>query len=54
MENINGRKLVEDGDLCERRNGSVWFVFNILRIHVMDWSIDILKCIMWLCGRKRS
>ncbi|KAL8150043.1 uncharacterized protein LOC141709075 [Apium graveolens] len=21
MENVNGRKLVEDGDLCERRNG---------------------------------
>lgn len=21
MENLNGRKLVEEGDLCERRNG---------------------------------
>lgn len=21
MENANGRKLVEDGELCERRNG---------------------------------
>lgn len=21
MENLNGRKLVEDGELCERRNG---------------------------------
>jgi hypothetical protein len=21
MENLNGRKLVEAGDLCERRNG---------------------------------
>lgn len=23
MENVNGRKLVEDGELCERRNGIV-------------------------------
>lgn len=23
MENLNGRKLVEAGDLCERRNGIV-------------------------------
>lgn len=22
MENLNGRKLVEAGDLCERRNGN--------------------------------
>jgi hypothetical protein len=22
MENVNGRKLVEGGDLCERRNGN--------------------------------
>ena len=22
MENLNGRRLVEDGDLCERRNGN--------------------------------
>ncbi|MQL85109.1 hypothetical protein Taro_017625 [Colocasia esculenta] len=28
MENINGRKLVESGELCERRNGTqiLWFI----------------------------
>lgn len=25
MENLNGRKLVEAGDLCERRNGIVLY-----------------------------
>lgn len=24
MENLNGRKLVEAGDLCERRNGDAY------------------------------
>jgi hypothetical protein len=29
MENINGRKLVEGGDLCERRNGIVFLICDI-------------------------
>lgn len=28
MENLNGRKLVEEGDLCERRNGLVVYLIN--------------------------
>lgn len=28
MENLNGRKLVEEGDLCERRNGLVVCLIN--------------------------
>lgn len=31
MENLNGRELVEAGDLCERRNGDA-FHSNTLRI----------------------
>lgn len=30
MENLNGRKLVESGDLCERRNGhTVNFILTL-------------------------
>lgn len=29
MENVNGRKLVEDGDLCERRNGLALCLSNL-------------------------
>lgn len=27
MENLNGRKLVEAGELCERRNGAMSYFF---------------------------
>lgn len=26
MENLNGRKLVEGGELCERRNGAMSYL----------------------------
>jgi len=28
MENLNGRKVVEAGDLCERRNGLVFLLYD--------------------------
>lgn len=28
MENFNGRKRVEAGDLCERRNGIVFILYD--------------------------
>ena len=31
MENLNGRELVESGDLCERRNGDVVYYNNFER-----------------------
>jgi len=30
MENPNGRKVVEAGDLCERRNGIVFLLYNLM------------------------
>lgn len=33
MENLNGRELVEAGDLCERRNGDA-FCSNNLKINI--------------------
>lgn len=39
MENLNGRKLVEAGDLCERRNGYE-VDFSDLKIFVIAWSAD--------------
>ena len=29
MENLNGRKVVEAGDLCERRNGMAFLLYNL-------------------------
>lgn len=33
MENPNGRKVVEAGDLCERRNGIVFLLYNLVYNH---------------------
>ena len=30
MENVNGRKLVEAGDLCERRNGIAIYLASLI------------------------
>lgn len=36
MENFNGRKLVEGGELCERRNGiSIWLIF-VLHLSILE------------------
>jgi hypothetical protein len=51
MENINGRKLVEGGDLCERRNGIVlYFSFVIFSLIVTSFEMPEFM----LCGRQRS
>ena len=50
MENLNGRKLVEAGDLCERRNGHAIYLINIKYL----WScVKKLKWLNWvsLAGR---
>ena len=39
MENLNGRKIVEDGDLCERRNGNA-VDFSVLKISVIACSVE--------------
>lgn len=41
MENLNGRELVEAGDLCERRNGSVAYC-NDSVINMMSWTNKML------------
>lgn len=49
MENLNGRKVVEAGDLCERRNG-ISFVFSVIRGY--NWLVQsIEKLLFILCGR---
>lgn len=39
MENVNGRRLVEGGDLCERRNGNV----DDLGPVELEWLFKCLK-----------
>lgn len=50
MENLNGRKLVEAGELCERRNGvvSYFFVFQ----HY-TWGLELCELLMvdYVAGR---
>lgn len=57
VENLNGRKKVEEGDLCERRNGLdanlKYLLFCILKtINVVSFIIIVLYLII-LC-RQRS
>jgi hypothetical protein len=47
MENLNGRKLVEAGDLCERRNGTVsYFSCMIFSSIVTNFEMPEVY-IMW-------
>lgn len=44
MENLNGRKLVEAGDLCERRNGRG---VDLNRNWSVDWGKKEKVCYMF-------
>lgn len=49
MENMNGRKLVEAGDLCERRNGDGFFlVYNFLKVHLLKGTSLICRSTLYL------
>lgn len=50
MENLNGREIVESGDLCERRNGDLAFCNHSER-NIILWTYRILSFV--LCGRER-
>lgn len=39
MENLNGRKLVEAGDLCERRNGMYFAQLSVQIIVFINYCI---------------
>lgn len=68
MENVNGRKLVEAGDLCERRNGiAIYLACLIMEIdpivkyqeyqfQTFFWQEEELILIVigaWIGARKR-
>lgn len=51
MENVNGRKLVEGGDLCERRNGiAICLASRITKFYFFS-STKIVKFKFYLAGR---
>lgn len=46
MENMNGRELVEGGDLCERRNGNVAYI-DSLAMSMVSWMSKMPKLVFF-------
>ena len=53
MENLNGRKLVEAGDLCERRNGLSIYLSNFNYYVLFMVLAKLLACLnfCYMAGR---